>query len=222
MSKIVKVHSAAHVHISAEVSLRVRRNFALSHLSAATSFTLQIEELERINVGKTFGPFFDEIQRYVSAAVIMSAAAIEANLNEVAEDKRVDQEFMNEIDRLPALKRHQAFLEHLGKPKLNAGAEPCQSVQALIQFRNELLHFRPEWADNETGRHRRLGKQLSKVGFRMSPFLPDTEQVFPMRCMSHGCGEWAVKKSLQFIREFRERVGANNEAWERSFPTSIA
>ena len=41
-------------------------------------------------------------------------------------------------------------------------------------------------------------------------FLTENDPIFPMRCMTHGFAEWAVRSSLEFIQWFTKRADLPN------------
>lgn len=61
---------------------RAISNFALPHYVAAKTFVQQANAIEVANVGRPFGPFYDGLRTFVSAAVLSSTAAMEAFINE--------------------------------------------------------------------------------------------------------------------------------------------
>lgn len=200
-AKATKKPSSTLPPVSMGPVLTQRYDSGIQHLMAAATFARAAGLLEKEHAGKSYGPFFDEIRWNVSAAVIMSVAALDANLNELLADVSVDEEFLHLIERLPFMDRHQYSLWHLGKQKLDLGKAPAQPVQLLLDFRNELVHPRPEW-DNAQKRHKLLGDKLKSAGVPLTSFKIAGVPIYPLRVMSHGCAAWAVKSALNFGETF--------------------
>jgi hypothetical protein len=198
---------------------RVRTNFANKHLMNAHRFAVVVHGVERQNVGQPFGAFIDEISANVVASVMSSVAAVEAYVNEVRFEAA--SHFPHQPPELVAsclqLIERQSIRERLNflsvlnaRQKPDFGREPGQSVAALIDLRNALVHFQPEWPDEQEG-HARLGKRL-EGRFALSPFYDDSAPTFPDRCMSYGCARWAVERVGQFLVEF-ENENENENGW---------
>jgi hypothetical protein len=94
------------------------------------------------------------------------------------------------------------------KEPLERGATPFQNAADLIELRNALVHYTPEWS-YEDGKHKKLGARLSNR-FDTSPFCVDGDSFFPKKCMSYGCAKWAVSSALNFIDAFTERADLRN------------
>lgn len=137
---------------------RTRMNFANTHLLHAHRFALQAHTVETAHAGHPFGAFTDEIMAAVVASVLSSMAALEAYVNEVAFEptehfRNTSPELVRSslimVERQPLLDR-LAFLAVLnGMPKPDLGKNPGQSVATLVELRNALVHFRPEWPDEQ-------------------------------------------------------------------------
>ena len=82
---------------------------------------------------------------------------------------------------------------------MNQGNRPYQDVAAMIDLRNSLTHFKPEWED-EADRHQKLSERL-RGRFTPSPFLSDA-LIFPRRWATYGATKWAVESCLSFAEEF--------------------
>jgi hypothetical protein len=90
-----------------------------------------------------------------------------------------------------------------GKP-FDCGAKPYQDVAALIELRNGLVHFKPEWFDQQEA-HAKLSKTLAKK-VEPSPFLV-SEPLFPRAWAGSSCTIWAVRSVSQLMVEFERRAG---------------
>jgi len=193
-----------------EVKLRQKSAFAVQHMMAAARFSRQCGEVQKENIEKDLGPFFDEQISCVSATIMLCVASLESNINEYLSEaeklfpnisKPARDQFIALLEPLSVLDKYQKTLSFKGFSSFDKGRDPFQSVDAIITLRNELVHFHPEWHD-EQERHNKLGKKL--IGkFEFSPFMNETNAViFPQRFISHGCTEWAVESCIKFMDKF--------------------
>lgn len=192
-----------------KTDLQQRSNFSVMHLMSAARFSRLCYKVEEENKGKSYGPFIEEVNAYTTSAVLLSVASIEANINETFADAldnfvsigNFDQNFIKiiwqTIEKEPILDKYQFVLNMKGKGDLDKSTATYQSIQTLIKVRNALVHYKPEWHDNQV-EHDKIGKIL-RGKFKLSPFLDELSPIFPMRCMTHGFTQWAVQSSLRFF-----------------------
>ena len=203
-----------------KATLSQRPNFAVQHMIAAARFARLCYKVEDDNAGAPFGPFYDEIINYVTATILSTVASLEANINEIFADVRdhiivfdgLDMNLLTEIwdliEEKPILEKYQFALVLKKKVRMNKGDQQYQYVDTLIKVRNALVHFKPEWLDKQQ-EHEKIGKLL-RGKFTLSPFLTENDPIFPMRCMTHGFAEWAVRSSLEFAQWFTQRADLPN------------
>jgi len=197
-----------------ELKLRQRSNYSAQHLMAATRFSKMCGDIQTENIGKPLGSFYDEQISCVSATIMLCVASIESNVNEYLSDPGVlfpeltataRQEFSELISEISILEKYQRILAVKGLEKFDQGSNPYQDIDTLIALRNELVHFHPEWHD-EQQRHKKLGQRLL-YRFELSPFISEGSGVlFPQRIISHGCTKWAVDSSTSFMKKFAEKL----------------
>ena len=192
-------------------TMRSRMSFAIQHMLAAARFSRQCAGVERAHIGKNIDYFFDEIMHSCNAAVLLAVASLEANINEVFFDKDLhfleqSPDLLKEMWRLLArksiLEKYQAVMVLKGVEKLDQSKPPYQDVEALIQARNALVHFKPEWDDEQKALKDVATKLEGKFPF--SPFMDSGAPKFPHRCMGHGFSSWAVRCSLHFMEVFHQ------------------
>jgi hypothetical protein len=116
------------------------------------------------------------------------------------------------LERQEILEKFEFALLLGEKPSINKGAAPYQDVKIVIDLRNALVHFKPEW-DTQADRHLKLSRKLQNK-FHPSPFLND-DLIFPRRWATHGCMRWAVQTCLDFAAEF-ERLSNLPQKYPRS------
>ncbi|MGZ8226489.1 MAG: hypothetical protein ACXWT3_07630 [Methylococcaceae bacterium] len=202
----------------ATISIRQRSAFAVQHLMAAARFSRQCGEIQEANQGSPLGAFYDEQIACVSATIMLSVASLESNINEHLVDsdnllheipKGAREQFCALLSSSPIVEKYERVLTAKELEPFNRGEAPYQDVDILVAIRNELVHFHPEWHD-EQERHEKLGNRL-RYRFELSPFIAKEEGVlFPQRFVSHGCTKWAVESALAFMELFAEKVDAPN------------
>jgi hypothetical protein len=192
----------------------VRFNFSIEHLRAAAHFSRHVAELEQANTVEIRGAFFDEILWFSSACVLSCAASVEAYVNELFIDRaehfpdlrpEVADTLWELIERKPTLKKFDMAFMLKQKTLLDRGSRPTEDVVALFELRNRITHFRPQW-DGTIGPHAELSRTLENR-FAPSPFLADTESLFPRRWATHGCTKWAVESCVEFLNVFESCAG---------------
>jgi hypothetical protein len=193
--------------VTLSATARVRMNFSFLHLMSAARFSQAVGQLEQEHANDTWGPFFEAILANASSSVLLAVAGLEAFANELFIDHStylptVSRELVAHLwhnyERSTVLDKLDLALLLAGRPRLPRGDSPMQDVDALNRLRNALTHFKPEWTD-EADEHARLSARL-RGRFAPTPFLPDSEPIFPRRWASHGCTAWAVQSVVELIR----------------------
>jgi hypothetical protein len=204
---------------------RTKANLSRLHLRTAQLFLAQCEQITRSEVHLPWAqPHWEDSRSYASGAVVLAVAALEASINELYLES-VDRNsnslpgiatdqldlmatLWEEVDQFSILKKYDVALVSCRKDPLNKGAEPYQSARGLVDLRNALVHFKPEWA-GELDRHSRLEEQLSN---RFQPCALATRATgtmvwFPHKCLGAGCASWSIETVRKFVSEFCARMG---------------
>lgn len=191
--------------------IRQQARFAVRHLAAAARFARDTEACERAHAGQPFGPFVDTLTHYVSASVLLATAALEANVNELLSEPA---QLFPSIGELPAestaklivrlriLEKYEKIAAIRSDFVFDKGVSIYQDVASLIRLRNALVHFRPVWHDSPG----KLAEELEDR-FASSHFVDQSEPMFPVKFIGHGCARWAVESSLQFMELVEEKLG---------------
>lgn len=210
--------------ISFEASLRSRPNFSFQHMQEAIHLMKLSRDCEVANTGKRFGDgdFFNHHRAYVVGTIMTSVASVEALANEFYLDatdnllgsvldndsQALLAEIWTEVDRFYILKKFQIALSAIKKNKFDVSRNPYQDVSLLINLRNMLVHFKPEW-DTDPKNSEKIAKKL-RGKFELNPFYPQDDPIFfPFKCLSHGCAYWAVRSCLDFIFQFFNLLGVD-------------
>lgn len=201
----IKIENCSHLTFTGEATVTVRRTFAVRHLMAAKYHSEAVAKIEEENAGAPLGSHFDTASWNATAAIVLSFAAIEAALDEAAEDFGLPSNLAAVLEKASTLERAQAFLDHAGVAPFERGSEPFQSAELLRVIRNGLIHPRAEW-DNAKDRNDRITAKIIGARIPLSPFWPDHSLAFPHGCMSAGAAHWASQAARQFIVAFREKL----------------
>jgi hypothetical protein len=194
--------------ITAEFVASLRMNLAVQNMLAAARFSRRVAELEKIHGSQEFGAFWEEILHNAIASVMCCSSSLEAYANELFFDRKtVFPKYSTHLldnlwktyERKPTLEKFEFALLLSDKPSIDKGSTTYKDVQIVLELRNALTHFKPEW-DTQAKRHRDLSKQLQNK-FQPSPFLSDP-LIFPRRWATHGCTSWGVHSCLKFAAEF--------------------
>jgi hypothetical protein len=212
--------------IMSNATLNTRSNFATQHLRVAVQEALSAHAVEQANNVQIFGPWFDDMMMHVPAAVIMSAAALEANCNEIVQDL---------IDRLSNNQPAGTMLAGLTKLRddrsgyamgkyeklaglLNKTAKTSSTAWLdaanLFRFRNSFMHFKPAWDHDADVHDSKLVKYLKTRLPVVAGY--DTHFIFPYGFLTYECAKWAVETARGFSADFSALIGEKDRFAGRS------
>src|ERR1700730_4067703 len=155
--------------------LRVKTGFAVNHLLVAAHSARSAFEIEQANLTTRSGPWFDGMMRLVPVSVVMAGASLEAIANEHLQD------ILDDLTNFPLTGSRRKLLEdlkndHSGNATLrfrrlallmekepDTGTEPWHNATLLIKFRNEFMHFRPSWYDDDIHRGKFVEEMKRKI-----------------------------------------------------------
>jgi hypothetical protein len=167
----------------------------------------------------------------VVASIIAATSCLEASINElfcdagqpnlstlssVASHRRELMASMWDIGvprtaRYSILEKYEIALYLVKRRRLDNGRNPAQDVKCLVELRNALIHYEPEWQANvndspNTATHiekRFKSKKIPSNKLTLgnhTPFYPDL-------LLGHGCAKWSVKVAVSFIDWFCKELG---------------
>ena len=216
---MVELVGTAHARATASAIMSVRVNFAINHLKVAVKSALDANSVEQANLSVPFGPWFDDMVASVPVAIIMSAAALEANANELIQDvldnaggfiSASRKELLEDLkkDNFGSSLDRYRKLALLSEKTPSKGTASWQNAESLIEFRNKFMHFKPSW-DNEDIHKGKL------VNFLKARRVPTVRQwsgtpLIPHIFMTYGCAKWAVQSALDFSSDFASLIGMND------------
>ena len=216
------------INVKSKISgtLSLKTNFSGHHMLSAAHFARRSAIIEKNYKDEITEELRAEHRAYVTGAIIVSVASLEATITEVfisARDKDnifkdFDHTIPNVLEELldfvewssKILQKYQFVLTAANKEAFDRGKSPYQEVDDLIQLRNALVHYKPEW-DTDLKNHKkiedRLEKRWLKARINLNPFAHENNAFFPKKCLGHGCAEWSVKSTIEFIEDFYRRMG---------------
>jgi len=92
------------------------------------------------------------------------------------------------------LRKLQTALVFAGKSEMDAGTNPYQDTQLLIELRNRLVHFRPAWQDTDAPA--KFGKKLLERVPQSRLLDANSASDWSIRALGSGCAWWASCGSL--------------------------
>ncbi len=213
---MAELEANANVKISVSATLRTRVNLALHHLLAACRNASRIRQLELEHQGEPFGAFWEEVLHCSLSVVSLTVASIESYANEVLADSAGLPESMNAqatkeiadiIDRKPILDKFRIALSLISGATLPKDGDVYRRTKLLIDVRNAVVHFRPEWFDSQA-EHQKLSAKLAGE-VTGSPFLGN-EPLFPRAWASSAFADWSLRTTIAYLDAFFAAAGVKN------------
>ncbi|MCA1397220.1 hypothetical protein [Bradyrhizobium sp. BRP56] len=207
------------IQMSAKINLR--SNFAIHHLRAAAQAAQSAHAVEKDNDTSKHGRWFDDMMMHVPVAIVMAAAALEANSNEIVQDildrpalLSVAASHLESVKALKddlsgnALDKYRKLANILNKTPVTGGAV-WQNAGDLLRFRNSFIHFKPAW-DHEDDIHK--GNLVTALRRRLpiSPIYNANNFMFPYSLLTYECANWAVQSVRKFADEFCALIGVED------------
>lgn len=201
----------------------MKAGLARLHLRSAERFARECREIAVAESSLQWPqPHWEESGSFAAASVMLSVASLEATANEFyleAADGRTEamekigtqgQELLaaiwEEVDQYSILKKYEVALVACRAVPYDKGSGVYQAAACLVELRNALTHFKPEW-DHSLDRHARLRERL-KGRFENCGLAPNTGMIwFPHACMGAGCATWSVTVVREFVADFCTRLG---------------
>jgi len=169
---------------------------------------------------------------YVVGSVILSAAFLEATINELFCDaadsnltrlNQVDKAAVNMMSKMwfrqiprtahyKIAEKYQIALDLTGKEAFDEGRCPFQDVKCLVDLRNALIHYESECSERgsngcKPGKLERKFEGCLQGKFDLNPLMGPGNAFYPDKCLSSGCASWAVLCSVQFTDDFFKKMG---------------
>ena len=196
-----------------------RDRLSRHHIISAHNFAEGAAEIEKAELGDVPPEEKWKYRADITAAVLSSAAFLEASINELylklqkvtnSEDSHLRHELSllvsawPQIVRSPVLQKYQIALSVTDADPYNEDVTPFAEAECLVRLRAALLSYGASWEDSQ-GRQQVLEARL-KDAFAPSPLVSASRPWFPDRCLSAGCAKWAVKVVQVFTNDFYKRM----------------
>lgn len=171
------------------------------HLAGAARMAGRIKEIEAtLEPDKGYG---EQLQCGLIVAT-SAVASLEAYANDLLFEGRalagandaMASFLAKQFDRLSILSKFELVLAAANK-KLGKGTPPIQNVSDLIELRNAVVHFNPEWV-YQTGPHSKLSARLQNKFARVKRFGPE-QPLFPLAWPSYSFASWAITAAVNFV-----------------------
>lgn len=226
-----------HGGVESMYNIAFRTYYSIQHLKSCYLLIEESQKIEKSSLtvidGNERAELCSKNVAFVTGAIFSIIAFLEASINELLSDisnndDRVkviptdnkkaiktlwDKEGKHDLEKWSVLKKYQKTLELLGKEKFDEASMEFDNLSILVELRNTLMHFKPEWnsihspylSENEN-QHKLTSKLEGK--FELSIFFRSTgNPFFPDKCMGYGCAEWALRNTVLFVDEFYRRIG---------------
>jgi len=220
------------------IEIKSRTYISIQHIQSAACFTRLAYQMEESHDGIYSQDFFTQHRAYVTSAIFTAVAFLEASINElfcdsvdqttVAHDrifKQLDSKTIKLFSshwsrgiprtaKYSIIEKYQIALELAEKELFKKGQSPCQDVHFLVQLRNALIHYEPEWVVgysefNENIKEHTLESAL-KARFKINKATGAGNPYYPDQLLGHGCAEWGTINSIKFVDDFCSRLGVNS------------
>jgi hypothetical protein len=219
------------ITISDNYVAKLRTYFSIQHIQSAAFFARSSSKIEKSYDGNFPSELYAEHSAYITATILSTVSFLEATINEVFSDacenpaseiRRLEQGVVETMSRMwelgiprtaryKVLEKYEIALCLAHKEQIPRGTSTYQDVALVMQLRNALVHYEPEWVtvsgiDSEQRTIQKLEKQLCGK-FALNPLIRAGNPFFPDKCLGHGCAEWAITSSIRFTDEFFSRLG---------------
>jgi hypothetical protein len=236
----------AHHEISAELKVSVgltgdvqsRHNLVWHHLWNARRAARLCREREAVLTAQDRRSHDVEQNSTAMVAVSSAAAFLEALVNEVFIDTAdpalrssglldgVPQNGVTAMsdkwtanpsaEREGILEKYKLAIKCVGAQQ-DFGREPAQSVRILIDLRDALTHYKPEWQGDSSSLFVDLRRKLP-----VNPRVAEVTPWFPYQALSADLAEWACERSAEFAKEWWAAMGLTRDHFldgQPSWPT---
>jgi hypothetical protein len=215
----------ANVSLTAE--MQSRHNLVWHHQWNARRAARQCREREAVLTAQDYRLPDVELNATAMVAVSSAAGMLEALVNEVFMDA-ADPSLRSSglLDGIPqsgvtamsgkwtanpsaerdgVMDKYKLGIKCVGGA-MDFGRDPAQSVRILIDLRDALTHYKPEWQGDNTSLFADLRKRLP-VNLRVAQCNP----WFPHQALSADLAEWACARSVEFAKQWWAAMGLTRD-----------
>jgi hypothetical protein len=186
-----------------------RLNLTLLHFTSAIKSWHRVAEVEQQHAGEDFGAFWEEMAERSIAGVFSVVAGLETYSNELFINRattfpdlplKLLDEMWPDFERKPVIAKFVSILHLRDETQKITGKRPCQDIADLVELRNALMHFAPEWSYQKDD-HADISTQLAPR-FEPSEWYVG-QPMFPKGWVTARALEWAISSAVKFVDEFQ-------------------
>jgi hypothetical protein len=177
---------------------------------------MRAHAVENPNTCAEMGPWFDEMLRLVPVSIVMAGAALEANVNEILQNI-IDEHQQFSVTKSRLILLNELKEERSGNAPLKyrrlallldkepvEGVEAWENAKLLVKLRNDFMHFRPSWDDDDIHNGKLVDAMKKKV--RIAEAYKQNF-LFPYGLITYDCAKWAVQTVLALSADFSNLTG---------------
>ena len=102
------------------------------------------------------------------------------------------------------LHKYKSFLKTVVETEIEASI--IDEAGLLINLRNKLVHYKPEWISTDPNKKHHMRSKLEDK-FEGSKLYEGTRNPFyPDKCLGSGCAEWTVRTAEKFADNFYQQL----------------
>ena len=209
-----------------EVVAGARSRLYRQHIYSAHLFAERSQALEGRDPGDVSPEDKWRHGAYVTGAVFVACAFLEASINELylelqnlgesgkprlpSRELALLSRVWPEVAGSPILHKYQVALSLADADSYDESKPPFVDAESLLRLRDALLSSSAEW-DDKRGKRQTLEKRL-RTKFPPNALASAKAPWFPDRCLGAGCATWAVKTVQVFSDDFCHRMGIPTRA----------
>lgn len=111
------------------------------------------------------------------------------------------------IEKYSILDKYDKLITITDGKNFDKRTYPYQDVYALIQLRNALIHYKPEWQKPYKEKENKQLEILLRNKFKLSPYYDsNNEPFYPYLCLSADCLFWSLNCSMKLVSSFNNRI----------------
>ncbi|MBY0202447.1 hypothetical protein [Paenibacillus cucumis (ex Kampfer et al. 2016)] len=213
--------------------ITLKTNFSFNQIQSAVFLARSALEVEKNKNNSNDVVTRIQYESYVTGALLCTVGYLEATINEFFSNikdvnynnnKRLQskkRELINSMWELGVpktakysiLEKYQIALTLADKNLFKKGVSPYQDVYLLIQVRNAITHYEPEWVTTESEFPEKITEQALekklKNKFGLNPFANSPDPFFPDKCLSYEFIKWGIHSSIKLTEMFFEELDLN-------------
>ncbi|MFK4474901.1 DNA-binding MltR family transcriptional regulator [Paenibacillus sp. RC73] len=213
--------------------ITLKTNFSFNHIQSAVLLARNALQVEKNQNNNDDVVARIQYESYVTGALLCTVGYLEATINEFFSNikdknnkngKRLKPKKIEMIDSMwklgvprtakySILDKYQIALTLADKKLFEKGNSPYQDVYLLIQVRNAITHYEPEWVTTESEFSEKITEQTLekklKNKFKLNPFANSPDPFFPDKCLSYDFIKWGIHSSLNLTKLFFEELELN-------------